>query len=140
MKPFLVIATLLTLCTSASLAGPKHFGKQHSITHLAKQLVYQLDLSADQKAQIKAIAEEFKANKKTKSREARKDNREQMEAIMKAPSFDESAARAILKARFDAKIENRIAYLKAKHQILATLTEAQRDEVAAAMKNRRQRN
>ena len=140
MKSILILTTALALLSSSVLAGPKHGGRHHGISHLAKHLIYQLDLSQDQKNQIKTIAEEFKAQNKQKSHLDRRENREKMRAIMTAPSFDEAAARAVLKEKFDARIEKRIAFMRAKHQILAILTESQRAEVESMMTRRKDKH
>ncbi|MDR9829037.1 CpxP family protein [Vibrio sp. FNV 38] len=97
-----------------------------------------LDLTEDQKAQLKELRESNKAE-----REDRKANREdnkaqrdahkaQMKALMLSDTFDRASAEELATTMVEQQTERRVTMMEKKHQMMQILTVDQREQLLEA--------
>ena len=109
---------------------------QHKMKHKLKKMARFLDLSDDQKLQVKAIFAEAKENKMA-LKENRLAYKEQRKLLISAPTFDESAF-VSLQQQYQAMFsEAALNKAKVQHAIYQVLTEEQRDKLNKAKGKRR---
>lgn len=114
----------------------KHHGKMKH-----KQMGFaQLDLSDQQKQEMKTImSSSKKQNKRQKSDSERLAHQAEMQALMHSETFDEEKAKALISKKQSKKGERKLAMLKAKHQMFQLLTDEQKvqyTELKMKQKNR----
>ena len=100
----------------------------HSQLHAMQRMLGSLDLTERQQAQIKQLVEQHRTQQKALPRD--KAIRQQLQQLVAADSFDEVAARQLLQQQQQQTVEQRLAGLKLKHEILQLLSEEQRQELA----------
>lgn len=93
------------------------------------QLWQQLDLTDQQRQQIRELMQAHRAAKPTAQREA-------MQALLDAPHFDEQAARDILAQRAAQREQRQLAGLKLQHEIRQLLTSEQREQLQQLQQQR----
>lgn len=120
----------------AAATGPAHHGvRQEGPLQNLEKLIADLDLTADQKAQIKTIVDDFKA----KNEEFRDANKEELQKLMKAVrEAKESGDQAKLKEAMEAMQAARANAPKLKdllEKVAAVLTPEQKEKFQAAIED-----
>ena len=100
----------------------------HTQLHAMQRMLGSLDLTDSQQAQIKQLVQQHRAQQKALPRD--KAIRQQLQQLVAADSFDEAAARQLLQQQQQQTVEQRLAGMKLKHEILQLLSEEQRQELA----------
>ncbi|GLS90646.1 hypothetical protein GCM10007916_17130 [Psychromonas marina] len=118
--------------------GGKHKGKGKGKN---KQMGFaKLDLTDQQKADMKTIMSAQKAEKKEQKTDAdRLAQRAEMQALMSAETFDEAKAKSLIDAQEAQKSERKLSMLKAKHEMFQLLTDEQKAEFAEMQMKRQNR-
>lgn len=93
------------------------------------QIWQQLDLTDQQRQQIRELMQAHRAAKPTAQRDA-------MQALLDAPQFDEQAARDLLAQRTAQREQRQLAGLKLQHQIRQLLTSEQREQLQQLQQQR----
>lgn len=116
--------------------GGKHKGKGKNM-----QMGFQkLDLTEQQKQEMKTIMTSLKAEKKQqKTNEERLAQRAEMQALMAAENFDEAKAKEIISAKQVKRSEQQLAKMNAKHKMYQLLTDEQKAEFAEMQMKRQNR-
>ena len=120
-----IIALPLILGATGVAAFGDNDGKGHRKGGHGAALIQKLDLTAEQKAEIKQIRESSKEAMK----EQRGDKHESMHALLTAESFDEAAAQALIAEKEQTKEARQINRLKNQHAIYNVLTEEQQAQL-----------
>ncbi|UTF60057.1 Spy/CpxP family protein refolding chaperone [Gilvimarinus sp. DA14] len=107
----------------AERGGRADFGAEHALL-MQERLAEKIGLSEEQRSQIQVLVENHQSVY-PKDREARKAQREALQAIVDAETFDESAARNL----FEQGIEQKVAQLKLRHDIAQILTAEQKAQL-----------
>ncbi|HEX8922233.1 MAG TPA: Spy/CpxP family protein refolding chaperone, partial [Pyrinomonadaceae bacterium] len=103
--------------------------------HLSREL----NLTEDQKAQIKKIADS--AEESTKAlREQMRSLHESQPDPLSAGTFDEAAVRAAAQARANVQVELEVAHARTMSQVLAVLTTEQKAQLSERRKQFEQRH
>ena len=103
------------------------------------RMAAKLNLSSEQQAQIKAIVE-TERERMAPLREQMREQRDQLQAAMKAQPFDENTLRQLAASQAEARTEMMVHRAQVRNQINAVLTEEQReqaDKLRAAKQDRR---
>ncbi|GAA0551480.1 hypothetical protein GCM10009098_18900 [Rheinheimera aquimaris] len=127
----------LSVITASSLSGSvmahehraaRHDGAHHERHLPMKRMLAGLDLTDNQREQIKQLMQQQREAFKREGR----DNAAhlQLQALLIAEQFDESAARQLLEQQQQRAVEKRLTMLKLQHQVLQVLTEEQRQQLA----------
>lgn len=118
--------------------GGKHKGKNKGQN---KQMEFaKLNLTDQQKAEMKTIMSAQKGEKKGQKTDAeRLAQRAEMQALMNTEVFDEAKAKSIIDAQEIKKSERKLAMLKAKHEMYQLLTDEQKAEFAEMQMKRQTR-
>ena len=144
----IVLATMvlpLTLSSASVLAGGgKEHGKQeHKASLLDRSLIRQLDLTQEQQAQLKQLRETMKKDLKGQYQESFAEhhaeiqaNREKMQALVLAESFDKAAANELARAMLELQTERKVKMLEKQHQVLSVLTPDQKAKYVDLLKER----
>ncbi|PKF61475.1 hypothetical protein CW745_09060 [Psychromonas sp. psych-6C06] len=121
-----------------SMMDKKQRGKHHG-KHKNKQMGFEkLNLSAEQKQEMKSIMSSQKG-KNTKSDSERQAQRAEMQALMHAEVFDEAKAKELINKQQTKKGERKLAKMKAKHQMFQLLTDEQKAQYAEMQMQRKNR-
>lgn len=110
-------------------------GGKHGGLGFDHQIMKQLELTDAQKEEFKTLhkqmREEGKAAKQDRSekRAAMKANRDQMEKLILAEKFDESAVRDLAQKMANDRIEGEVKFAKARHDMMQILTPEQRQKL-----------
>ncbi|CAH0534578.1 hypothetical protein VST7929_02522 [Vibrio stylophorae] len=99
----------------------------------------QLDLTADQQAQLKTLREQNKADMQAhhQAHQAeRQAHHQQMQQLVLADSFDENAVRELATSQVNAQVEKRVAHAKRQHEMLSILTPEQKAKWQEARQER----
>jgi Spy/CpxP family protein refolding chaperone len=106
--------------------GPEGGGRGGLLEHLSREV----NLTDDQKAQIKKIGDAFE--------ESTKGLREQMHTLQESQpdplaggAFDEAAVRAAAQARANVQVEMEVAHARLMSQVMSVLTAEQKAQLAA---------
>lgn len=127
----------LSVITAASLSGAAlahgHKGHdfdsgRHAQHAPMKRLLAGLDLTDSQREQIKQLVQQHRSEFKRERPD--RVGREQLQTLLLAEQFDDSAARQLLQQQQEQVIEKRLAVLKLQHQVLQLLTAEQRQQLA----------
>lgn len=133
VKTILVSITsglLLISSLNPALAGDKGEWRQKMAgAGQHGQLWQQLDLTDQQRQQIRELMQAHRAAKPTAQGEA-------MQALLDAPQFDEQAARDILAQRAAQREQRQLAGLKLQHEIRQLLTSEQREQLQQLQQQR----
>ncbi len=131
--------TAVTLTTGSVFAKGDGYKQGHSQARflLSERAADKLALTQEQQTQLKAI---FTAQKtqikalRSQDKDARQAQRqaykEQMDALLSAPNFDENAAKELLTARQDKKQQLGLIKLKTQHQVMQLLNAEQKEKLA----------
>lgn len=113
----------------------KHHGKKHKRMGFS-----QLDLSDEQKQQMKSIRSSAKANKKQlKSDSERLAHQASMQALMHSETFDEEQAKALISEQQAQKNAKKLEVLKVRHQMFQVLTDEQKIQYTELQMDRKKR-
>lgn len=139
LKKISIAAALLASAGTMSMAataGPNHHGnKGHQKVHLYKKL----ELTDEQKAQVKAGKEQRRAQMK-QTKEQMRALKKEMNQLMQAQVLDRNQLRTLLQRQANLKLEKMSQKHAAAQEFNAILTEKQRaklKEMKANMKERR---
>lgn len=103
----------------------------------AVRMLKGLDLTDAQREQIRVLMAASKADKADLA--ARQQQHDALQALIKAPQFDEAAARLLLEKQQASMLEHQLARLKLQHQIRAVLTDEQKTKLDERMVKMRER-
>lgn len=141
-----VTLAALLMATSLGATAGHHGGQECGMRGQGEmhKALWQLDLSDEQRTEIKAIfkasKEEHKAKREQRDDEVRKAEREQrkaqMKALMDAAEFDEEAAKALIAERQQKQSERQLVQMRNHHQVMQILTVEQREQLAEMHKER----
>ncbi|OZB41901.1 MAG: hypothetical protein B7X50_06035 [Alishewanella sp. 34-51-39] len=133
VKTILVSITsglLLISSLNPALAGDKGEWRQKMAgAGQHGQLWQQLDLTDQQRQQIRELMQAHRAAKPKAQHEA-------MQALLDAPQFDEQAARDLLAQRAAQREQRQLAGLKLQHEIRQLLTSEQREQLQQLQQQR----
>ena len=143
----LIFALTIPLSTSMAFAQGNDGNKMHDgMKGKHKQgmmRVYKkLDLSDSQQQQIKAIFKQAKQDRNKPSKDTRLAMRGEWQALMKAETFDEARAKALITKRQSRMLENELARVKTRYdayQVLNAEQKAKFDKMLEA-KSRKYKN
>jgi protein CpxP len=129
----LTIGAAVLLSVAAAIAqGPHGFGGPGGdFRHMLKQL----DLTADQHSQVKAIFEKEKPTIQPLMEQMRQ-NREAMKALEASGPFDEAKTRAQATQNAQTMVELQVEHARIKSQIMQILTADQKAKLAQIEANR----
>jgi protein CpxP len=96
-----------------------------------------LDLTDAQQQQIRDLTDKFRANQP--EREQMQAQQEQLQALVKADTFDTNAVRALLEKQQTQQLDRKIAGLQLMHDIRAVLTSEQKAALDAKMAKMKER-
>lgn len=94
-----------------------------------------LDLTQEQREQIKEIRAEQKQQQKGKTH---KPQFEQLQALIQADQLDETAVRTLLEQQQQEMLEKQVAMIKQQHRIYQVLTAEQKTKLAEMQQQRRE--
>ncbi|GAA5218304.1 Spy/CpxP family protein refolding chaperone [Corallincola platygyrae] len=140
LKKNLVALTIAAILVSPlAIAKPGKGGDNNPM----KQVLSQLDLSDDQKSEIRELMKSAKAEKKANretNKAEREDHKEQMRALITADSFDENAAKVLIAERQEKMAEHMLKRVEMHYKIYHLLEPAQQEKflelMEAQMKSR----
>ena len=119
-------ATVLLAVAAAIAQGPHGFGGPGGGFH---RMLKQLDLTADQHSQVKAIFEKEKATMQPLMEQMRQ-NRDAMKALEASGPFDEAKTRALATQNAQTMVELQVEHARIKSQIMQILTADQKAKLA----------
>jgi Spy/CpxP family protein refolding chaperone len=134
------LATLLLAVMGTALAaepsdGPERKAKHHQrsaqqmpVVEKMMRAVRHLDLSEEQKANIKTIMHDLKANERTLMKQV-KSGHEQLKGLIKAEVYDEPAVAALAEKEGALMTERLIIASRAMSKVYGQLTDDQRAEL-----------
>ena|SRR5271157_3860705 len=122
----LTIGAAVLLAVAAAIAqGPHGFGGPGDFHHMLKQL----DLTSDQKSQVKAIWEKEKPTLQPLMQQMRQ-NHTAMSALEASGPFDETKTRAIATQNSQTMVELQVEHARIKSEIMQILTADQKAKLA----------
>jgi len=116
-----------------------HHGKQHGKMKHKGMDFSQLDLSDDQKQQMREIRKVTKEQHKGKNKENRAEHQAEMLALMSEDSFNEDRAKVLINEQLSKSSEKRLSMLKAKHEMYQLLTDEQKQQYSELKKEHHKR-
>ncbi|NGN99204.1 CpxP family protein [Grimontia sp. S25] len=135
-----VIALPLMMGSMSAMAfGGKHHGGEGmhgGKGMMGKHLLRGVDLTDEQKAELKTLREQKREAMKANKGEFRTQmmaERQQMQELMLADNFDEAAVRALAEKMVDQQVERRVAMMKSQHEMMSILTPEQKVQVKENM-------
>ncbi|CZF80217.1 CpxP family protein [Grimontia marina] len=141
-----VIALPLMMGSMSAMAfGGKHHGGEGmhgGKGMMGKHLLRGVDLTDEQKAELKTLREQKREAMKANKGEFRTQmmaERQQMQELMLADNFDEAAVRALAEKMVDQRVERRIAMVKSQHEMMSILTPEQKVQVKENMEKMAER-
>ncbi|GLT17907.1 periplasmic repressor CpxP [Vibrio zhanjiangensis] len=144
----LVLATIvlplsLTSVSAYANSGKGHGKPEHKEFAVDPSLMRELDLSPEQQTQLKELRNTMKNGLKAQRQEnfaahqaEMQANREKMQALLLAESFDKSAADELVRAMLDKQAEHKVMLLEKQHQMLSILTPQQKAKYVELQKER----
>ena len=122
----LTIGAAVLLAVAAAIAqGMHHHGGPGGFHHMLKQL----DLTADQRSQVKAIWEKEKPAMQPLMQQMQQ-NHNAMKALEASGPFDEAKTRALATQNSQTMIELQVAHARIKSEIMQILTADQKAKLA----------
>jgi len=122
----LTIGAAVLLAVSAVVAqGPHGFGGPGDFHHMLKQL----DLTSDQKSQVKAVWEKEKPSLQPLMQQMRQ-SQNAMKTLQASGPFDEAKTRALATQNSQTMIELQVAHERIKSEIMQILTPDQKTKLA----------
>lgn len=138
MKKILTVAGLalaLTLGGTAFAGGERghggHGGMGH---HMMKRVFSKLDLTEQQREEVKGILSAFKEQMKGK-KEGRGEFKAQMKALVQSGTFDEAAVRDLIESKRAERVDAGVAQARMKNQIWNVLNAEQQAKLNEMMEN-----
>ncbi|MGF1691599.1 CpxP family protein [Photobacterium kagoshimensis] len=133
-KKTLAMAIVLPLALGSASAmaygGGKghHGGKGGCGMDGGKKMFRELDLTSEQKAQMKTLRESHREQRQANSdnRDARRASHQQMQQLLLADSFNEAEVRQLAQQMSEQQLDHRVAMLKNRHDMLNILTADQK--------------
>jgi periplasmic protein CpxP/Spy len=123
----LIIGAAVLLIVAAAIAQGRHgFGGPGGDFH---HMLRQLDLTADQHSQVKAIFEKEKPALQPLMQQMRQ-NHQAMKALEASGPFDEAKIRALATQNAQTMIELEVAHARTKSEIMQILTADQKAKLA----------
>ncbi|MEM9100937.1 MAG: Spy/CpxP family protein refolding chaperone [Pseudomonadota bacterium] len=123
----LSIFILSTFVVSGVFAKP-HKARSNDIKRLVKNIFVNLDVTEEQKQEIKSFVQSAKENRK--KQQAEPDSyHSQMQEFLNNSRFDEEKARQLITFKQENRITNQVERLKLKHSIMQVLTQQQREHL-----------
>lgn len=108
-----------------------HHGKRGHHGGEVRKMLRGLDLSAEQKTQIKALIEAAHTDKPARDTADFEAKMAAHQALMNNPNFDEAAARQMINERQAAHADRTLARMKLQHDIIQLLTDEQKAKLEA---------
>ena len=132
----LTIAVALLLAAAAAIAEGRHGygGPGGDFRHMLRQL----DLTADQHSQVKAIFEKEKPTLQPLMQQMRQ-NHQAMKALESSGPFDEAKTRALATQNAQVMIELEVAHARTRSEIMQILTADQKAKLAEIEANKEAR-
>ncbi|HKM85627.1 MAG TPA: Spy/CpxP family protein refolding chaperone [Terriglobales bacterium] len=129
----LTIGAAVLLAAAAAIAQGRHgFGGPGGDF---RRMLTQLDLTADQHSQVKAIFEKEKPTMQPLMQQMRQ-NHSAMEALEASGAFDEAKTRALATQNSQTMIELQVEHARIKSEIMQILTADQKAKLAQIEANR----
>lgn len=126
-----LFASMLSLASVAAMAKPHHPDDSPMPGAIQHRLLKSLDLTDSQQQQIRDLTDKFRAS--APERAQIQEQQEQLQALVKADTFDANAARALLEKQQTQLLDRKVASLQLMHDIRAVLTPEQKAELDAKM-------
>nr|WP_087023504.1 CpxP family protein [Thaumasiovibrio subtropicus] len=147
MKKRTILATAIALplvMTSATAVafGGGHQGGKGQCQANPHKMLRQLDLTAEQKTELKALRETHRAEMKEdrqNNRDTRQAHREAMQALMLSADFDEVAAEALAAEMSERHQQRQVEMMSKRHQMLSILTDEQKTQLTELQEKRFER-
>ncbi len=132
----LILGAAVMLIVAAAIAQGRHgFGGPGGDFH---HMLRQLDLTADQHSQVKAIFEKEKPALQPLMQQMRQ-NHQAMKALEASGPFDEAKTRALATQNAQVMIELQVAHARTKSEIMQILTPDQKAKLAQIEANKEAR-
>ena len=125
IRIFTIGAAVLLAVAAVMAQGPHGFGGPGDFHHMLKQL----DLTSDQKSQVKAIWEKEKPTLQPLMQQMRQ-NHTAMKALQASGPFDEAKTRALATQNSQTMIELQVEHERMKSEIMQILTADQKTKLA----------
>jgi len=132
---FTISAAVLLIVAAAIAQGRHGFGGPGGDFH---RMLKQLDLTADQHSQVKAIFEKEKPALQPLMQQMRQ-NHQAMKALQASGPFDEAKTRALATQNAQTIIELQVAHARMKSEIMQILTADQKAKLAQIEANKEAR-
>ncbi|MBY6187992.1 Spy/CpxP family protein refolding chaperone [Marinobacter hydrocarbonoclasticus] len=116
-----------------------HHGKRGHHGGEVRKMLRGLDLTAEQKTEIKALVAAAHTDKPERDLTQVEERMAARQALMANPNFDEAAARAMIEARQSDKADRELARMKLQHDIMQLLTDEQKAKLAERHSKRLER-
>ncbi|MGF1835257.1 CpxP family protein [Photobacterium sanguinicancri] len=137
IKKTLVMAIVLPLALGSASAmaygGGKghHEGKGGCGMDGGKKMFRELDLTSEQKTQMKTLRESHREQRhaNTDTRDVRKASHQQMQQLLLEDSFNEAEVRQLAQQMSEQQLDHRVAMLKNRHDMLNILTAEQKTKL-----------
>lgn len=133
MKKTLIalVAVPMMLGSMAAMAkGPHGQDGHHGGMRGGEQAIYkQLNLTDDQKEQMKELHKQLRSEAKEERKSHHEDakaDRQQMDQLIMAEKFDEDAVRKLAQKMADNKAEGQVKFAKARYEMMQILTPEQK--------------
>ena len=129
----IAMALPLVLGSMSAFAGQDHQDHQGRMMkgHHGGKIFSQLDLTAAQQQEMKTLRQANRSEHKAQRVENHKAmlvERQQLDKLVLADNFDESAVRVIAEKMSQQQVERRVAMLEQRHKMLNILTPAQKQK------------
>lgn len=134
MKTLLITLSTLIAVSGVAIADEVKrerkapmYSEQHTPDYRHKKMLGRLDLSAEQRAAIKALMATHRQERQ--ERPAEPLDRQAWQALMDAPQFDATSARDLLEKKQARQLERQLQAMQLQHQIRQILTDEQRQQL-----------
>ncbi|PKF63025.1 hypothetical protein CW745_06260 [Psychromonas sp. psych-6C06] len=124
-RQIIIVAVALPLSFSIAYAKEDRGNNHHK--NYFKQVLKQIDLSTEQKSEIKVIMKSYRSEKKNKGDRGAYHHGKM--AILKTEKFDTNQAQALIDRKQSQQRERKLTMLQMEHQIYQALTPSQQDEM-----------
>lgn len=134
--------TMMTEDGRGQNKGGKHKGHgKHKGKGNSQQMGFEkLDLTDQQKVEMKTLMSSQKENKRVQKTDAeRLAQQAEMQALMQAETFDEAKAEELISNQQSQRNESKLEKMKAKHEMYQLLTDEQKAEFAEMQMQRKNR-
>lgn len=135
-KKWLIAALIVPMAIGSTSVFAKHHGdkggKHGCSGEMNSKAFRHLDLTDEQKTELKSIREEMKGSMQEKGPEMREQMqalRAQQQALVLADSFDEKQAEALASQMVDAHRTMQVEKMRVMHRMASVLTDEQKQEL-----------